>query len=290
MKMKKILTISFLLLLTISFKNVSALEDDIIIVNKNNVSITEERYLELMDAGYTIDDIYNMDLETYNNANTNNENIASETKYFKTITTTRYGNTNTETIEVTEEEFNEGDNGNISIYASGTVETSYKKLVASITPSTTHPNRMKYRVYMYWKTLPSVRSYDIIGMGFDSMVVERATSPEFYQLYTRDGYTYTSYQAYLKDFTNGSGAVFQLPTNVTTISQDFTFEVLKRNPNETVTRQTSAGDYAHAIETVNGSTANNNYYAGLSGLSLYSAISSKYDGMSAAQVIWDGSW
>ena len=288
--MKKILTFAFLVLLAINSKNVSALEDNIIIVNSNNVSITEERYLELMDAGYTINDIYNMDLETYNNADTNNENITSETKYYKTITTTRYGSSSSETIEVTEEEFNEGDTGNISIYASGTVETSYKKLVASVAPSTTNSNRMKYRVYMYWKTLPSVRSNDIIGMGFDSTVVERATSPSFYQLYTRNGYTYTDYEAYLKNFTNGAGAVFQLPTNVTTISQDFYFEVLKRNSNETVTRQQTAGDYAHAIETVSGSTANNNYVANTIGLSLYSAINSKYDAMSSAQVIWTGSW
>ena len=288
--MKKILTFTFLFLLTISFKNVSALEDDIIIVNNNNVSITEEKYLELMDAGYTIDDIYNMDLETYNNANTNNDTITSETKYLKTITTTRYGSTSSETVEVTEEEFNNGDSGNISICASGTVQTTYKKLTASITPSTINSNRMRYRVYMYWKTLPSVRSYDIIGMGFNSTIVRLATGPDFYQLYTRDGITYTSYQAYLKTFSNGAGAVFQLPSNVTTISQDFYFEVLKQDSNATLTHQESAGDYAHAIETVVGSTVNNNYVAGPLGLSLYSAINSKYDAMSSATVIWDGSW
>ena len=288
--MKKILIFAFLVLLTINSKNVSALEEDIIIVNNNNVSITEERYLELMDAGYTINDIYNMDLETYNNASTNNDNITSDTKYYKTITTTRYGSTSSETIEVTEEEFNEGDTGNISIYASGTVQTTYKKLTASIAASTTNSNRMKYRVYMYWKTLPSVRSYDIIGLGFDSTVVERATSPSFYQLYTRDGYTYTSYEAYLKNFTNGAGAVFELPTNVTTISQDFYFEVLKENSSTTITQLNTAGDYAHAIETVSGSTANNNYVANTIGLSLYSAINSKYDDMSSAQVLWTGTW
>ena len=288
--MKKILTFTFLLLLTISFKNVSALEEDIIIVNNNNVSITEERFLELMDAGYTINDIYNMDLETYNNANTNNEDIAVSTKYLKTTTTTRYGNTTSETTEVTEEEFNNSDSGNISIYASGTVETTYKKLTATITQSTTNSNRMKYRAYMYWKTLPSVRSNDIISMGFDSTLVSIGTGPDFYQLYTRNGYTYTDYEAYVKTFSNGVGAVFQLPSNITTLCQDISFEVVKANANSTIASQAGSGDYAHAIETVSGSTANNNYMANYSGLTLYSAINSKYDAMSSAQAIYNAAW
>lgn len=286
--MKKILTFIFLLLLTVSFKNVSALEEKTIFVNNHGVNVTEDRFLELMDAGYTINDIHNMDLETYTNASTDNEDIAIATKYYKTTTTTRYGNTTTETEEVTEQEFNDNQGGTINMRASGTVETTYKKLMSSITSNTEYSYRMNYRTYMYWKTLPSVRSYDIIGMGFDSTVVNMATYPDFYQLYTQGGSTYTSTQAYVDTFNNGVGAVFELPTNVRTLCQDISFEVSRANG--TVTRQETSGDYAHAIQTVNGPTVRSNYSSTTLGLSLYSAINSKYDAMSEATVIWEGTW
>lgn len=286
--MKKILTFTFLLLIMISSKNVSALEEKTIFVNSNGVNVTEERFLELMDAGYTIKDIHNMDLETYNNANTNNEDIAVGIKYYKTTTTTRYGSTSVENEEISEEEFNNNNGGTINMRASGTVETSYKKLMSSIVIDPSDSNYMDYRTYMYWKTLPSVRSNDIIGMGFDSRVVSRATSPDFYQLYTIGGSTYTSHVSYIRTFANGVGAVFQLPTNIRTLCQDISFKVSRRNG--TVTHQEANGDYAHATETVNGETANNNYTTYLSGLSLGGAINSKYDAMSSATVIWTGTW
>ena len=286
--MKKILNITFLFLLMISFKNVSALEDDAIIINNNNIEITEERFFELMDAGYTMEQIYNMDLDT----DTNNEDIAVSTKYLKTVTTTRYGNTTSETVEVTEEEYLNNDGGNISFYASGTSETTYKRLTATITTSESNSNRKFYRAYMYWKTMPATRSNDIIGLGFDSTVVELNLSPNFYQLYTYGGYTYTSQSAYVTEFPNGAGAVFQLPTNssLKTLCQEINFDVIKKNSSNTITRLETAGDYAHAIEEVNGSTANNNYNANTAGLSLYSAINSKYDSMSSATVLWTGTW
>ena len=288
--MRKILIVTFSLLILIGFKNVSALEEDIYITNSKGVGITEERFLELMDAGYTLNDIYNMNKEEIDNANTDNPDIAVAVKYYKTTTTTKYGSTTHETTEVTEEEYNNSENYNNMIRASGEVNTSYKKLYASVTPSTNYAGKMTYRVYMHWKTMPKVRSNDIIGMGFDSTVVSMAYTPNFKQLYTVNGYTYTSQSAYVKTFSNGAGAVFDLHDTATTLNQELTFEVNKRNANSTVTEQETAGDYAHAVETVSGSTANNNYVASPLGLSLYNAINSKYDDMSAANVIWTGSW
>lgn len=286
--MKKILNITFLILLLLGFKNVSALEEDIYITNSKGVDITEERFLELMDAGYTLNDIYNMDLETYNNADTSNDDITASIKYYKTTTTTRYGNTNIETVEVTEEEYNNSEEYNTMIRAEGEVNTTYKKLYASINPSTSHPGKMTYRVYMHWKTMPVVRSNDIISMGYDSSVVSKSYGPYFTNLYTVNGYTYTSSSAYIKEFSNGVGAVFDLHDTATTLNQELTFEVNKAI--STVTEQEGAGDYSHAIETVSGSTANNNYSCSTLGITLYSAINSKYDAMSEADVYWTGTW
>ncbi len=290
--MKKIFNIAFLILLLIGFKNVSALENDIIIVNSNNVNITEERFLELMDAGYTINDIYNMTLEEYNNANTNNPDIVSTTKYLKTISTTRYGITNSETYEITQEEYEMGENENISFFASGTSETTYKRLTASINSSSNGNNYKTYRAYLYWKTMPATRSHDIMSMGFDSTIVDPTAPQDFSQLYTINGITYVSDDAYIKEFNNGLGTVFQLPTSksVITLCQDMTFEVTKLNQSTTITSQYGAGDYAHATETVSATSANNNYMAGSGGLTLYSAITNKYDSMQSADVYWTGTW
>ena len=121
--MKKILTLAFFILL-INAKNVSALDETNStgkitmgkqIVNAQNVSIPEERFLKLLDAGYTLDEINNMDLDAYNNANLNNPNIAKTTKYLKTITTTLNGVTTNETVEISEEEYKNSKPSNPSI-------------------------------------------------------------------------------------------------------------------------------------------------------------------------------
>lgn len=289
--MKRIFKFSFLLLILFSFKNVFALEDDIYITNNNGVGITEERFLELMDAGYTIDDIYNMTQTEYDNANTDNPDIAINTKYYKTTTMTRYGTTSTTTEEVSKNEYdNSSDNTNSNLRASGYVETSYKKLTASIIPSTEYSGKMTYKVYMHWKTMPSVRSHDIISLGFNSTMVTISVGPNFTYLYTVDGYTYTTHSCYMREFTNGAGAVFQLHKDAKTLNQELRFDVNKKDSSKTITELITRGDYAHATETVSATTANNNYSAGMLGITLYSATTNKYDAISEAQVYWDGTW
>ncbi len=289
--MKKILKFTFLLLILISSKNAFATEENIYITNSKGVGITEERFLELMDAGYKIDDIYNMTQYEYENANTNNPNIVISTKYYKTTTMTRYGTTSTNTEEVTRAEYDNSEkNSNNNLRASGYVETSYKKLTASINPSTTHENKMTYKVYMHWKTMPSVRSYDIISLGFLSGYVDIYTGPYFTQLYTVNGTTYTSKVCYMNEFTAGVGAVFDLNDDAKTLNQELTFDVKKVDSNEIVTSLRTRGDYAHATENVSSTTARNNYTAGMLGLALNQNIINKYDAMSEAQVYWEGTW
>lgn len=288
--MKKILTTTFLLLLMLSFKNVSALEDSTTIINSNNISISEERLLELMDAGYTLNDIYEMTQEEYDNVNIYNPEIAMDTKYLKTTTTTKYGKTIRETIEVSEEEYNNAVVGAPQARASGVVETSYKKLISTIDNSPIGNSLMRYRTYMHWKTMPVVRSYDIISMGFSSTYVNIVLSPSFTLLYTQGGYTYRSSSAYVREFVNGAGAVFQLPSNCVTLNQDFFFDVAKNDTSSTITVLNSFGDYAHATETVNPTTVNNNYTANMAGIFLNSSITNKFDAMTETDVTWTGTW
>lgn len=297
--MKKILIPMFLVLIPIIAKNVDALEatpgesagTPNQFVNAQNVLITEDRFLELMDAGYTIDEIYAMDLDTYNNANTNNPNAAVTTKYYKTTTTTLYGTTTTETTEVTEQEYlNSDENSQVSIAASGTVETTYKRMTASIT-DTSNSSRKLYKVYMYWKQMPSTRSYDIIGLGYQSSLVELYLQPTFKNLYTYGGTTYVDDTNIPKANTSGRGAVFPLPSNtISTLCQELSFEVIKVDSSETISSLTACGDYAHATSSVSSTTANNNYSIDTLGLYLNSTINSKYDAIDVAQVYYNSAW
>lgn len=290
--MKRILKIAFLLLILLSSKNAFALEDDIYITNNKGVDMTEERFLELLDAGYTLNDVYNMTQNEYNNANTNNPNIIVDTKYYKTTTSTRYGKVEENTEEVTKEEYDNSPEitPNSSLRISGYVATTYKKLTVTIDQSSTNTGKMNYKAYMHWKTMPSVRSNDIITLGFDPLYVKIYTGPFFTYLYTVNGYTYTTQSCSMKEFRAAVGAVFELHEDAKTLNQELTFDIMKVDTSSTLTSLKAVGDYAHATETVSRNTANNNYTAGMLGISLGSSILNKYDAMSEAQVYWEGTW
>lgn len=288
--MKKIFTLTFLILMLVSFKNVDALEDKIVFTNSQNVVVRESRFFELLDAGYTFEDVYNMDLNTYNNANTDIDDIGVTTKYLKTTTTTRYGVTTSETVEVSKLEYLLSPEETVSTFAAGVVESTYKKMTASITTSPNNATRKLYKVYMYWKQMPSTRSYDIIGMGYEADLVQPVFSGDFANFYTYDGETHFSYTYSEKDSAAGKSAVFALPTNtIVTLGQEFKYEV-EKTVNYTITSLDCSGDYSHATSSVSQSSAYANHYMGLHGIVLNSTISNKYDTLSSAEVFWDGTW
>ena len=169
-------------------------------------------------------------------------------------------------------------------------ETNYKILTATIEPSSN--NLMKYRTYMYWKTMPSTRSYDIIGIGFEPGKVHIGYGINFTHLYTIGTTTHVTYNYNDKEHYAGASAVFQLPSQtISTLCEELYIEVAK-NSNGTITELETAGDYAHATKTISSTTAFNNHSMNFSGgLVLTStATSTSYDSMSAAKVYWGGSW
>jgi len=139
--------------------------------------------------------------------------------------------------------------------------------------------------------MPSTRSYDIIGLGFESGLVELYLGAQFKNLYTYGGVTYVDETHIAKSNTNGRGALFALPTNtISTLCQELSFEVIKVNSNETIDELYTSGDYAHATKSVSDTTANANYSVGVLGLSLTSTISSKYDAIDSAEVYYNAAW
>lgn len=228
--------------------------------------------------------------------NAEEEEFASTTKYFKTDT---YYNSllpnsyNTNAIstsyEITEEEYENVDEltGNMaSPNVSGSVETTYKKMTTSITKN---GNYYRYKNVLLWKKFPSVRSYDIIGIGhFSTVKVHGSAHFEEYYCFT-SGSCYTNIAHYTQTFNTGSGASFPLPTgSLTTLKTTFYFDV-EKNTTLTIISQDAYGDYSHAITNV--TLANSKKYTvNPTGISLDGSIINSYDSITSTIVTLNATW
>ena len=224
--------------------------------------------------------------------------VAQTTKYYKTIT--RYNNValtldtkngkimpSSYSVEVSEEEYNNaGDTAITNTDGDGYVETTYKKMTSSIAQDGDY---YQYKNVLEWKTMPTVRSYDIIGIGYDSTV--RMTLGLLYNLYycTSDGSCSTNYIHVPQSFSNGVGASFKLPTgSLNTLKITMYFDVTK-NTTSTIYGLYAYGDYSHATTNV-GSVASTNYTVTVGGIVLGSSIYSSYDYIDSADAYIDVNW
>lgn len=219
--------------------------------------------------------------------------VSSTTKYYKTITyyeDSGFYTTNEDsdssvrsyTVEVTEEEYYNHDNGINP--QSTTVTTEYKKMVSSIS---SNGSKYRYRVVLDWQQIPKTRSYDIIGIGHPKDV-KLSGDLHFAQDYcTNDGCSCTVSYTGTKSST-GATSTFKLPSGtLTALIQTFYFDVEKNA--STVTSQSAYGDYSHATKTITKTNALK-HTVGTSGIKLKSEISSYYDSISYALARWTGSW
>lgn len=224
-------------------------------------------------------------------AEVNDEEIVAQTiKYYKTVT---FNNNlcsvslnslcnNSITYEVSKEEF---DNSSTEPIRDGLTETTYKRLTSTIS---TFSSYFKYSANLYWKQMPSTRSYDIIGIGHYGSVKNLGNNTYFEQHYTKSGTNYTTYTNYPQVFSNGSGTSFQLPSGtITALSQDFYF-IVEKNTTSTIVTQLAAADYAHATSTI---SLNNSkkYWVDSLGIT-HNGNSPYYDAIDAANAYWSGTW
>lgn len=219
------------------------------------------------------------------NDSNNLELLDQVTKYYKIIV--YYNNdslfNNSITTEISEEEY---ENSNDLLSKDATVETTYKKLTSSIYQN---GNYYRYKAKLVWKSIPSVRSYDIIGIGFYQSVKVKNNNTFFTQEYCISGGScYTSSINYPQVFNSGAGTSFQLPSgSLNSLNQTFYFDV-EKNTSSTITTQLAASDYSHATSSI---SLNNSkkYTVNTNGIAL-NGVSSYYDSMNAAKAYWSGSW
>ena len=228
--------------------------------------------------------------------------VGESTKYLKTVTyyevsidpneivNTLSGNSYSETVEISESEYETADvrdMNSYTLYGTSIVETTYKKMISQIY---TGSNNYRYKNQLVWKKFPAVRSYDIIAIGYYPSVT-LSGYVNFTQRFciTGEGCSSNSLD-YPQVFTGGISTVFKLPTgSLYSLDETIYFNVQK-NTNSTIVEQIAAGDYAHATTSVLPTSAYNHTVSQSYGIGLDPSIISSYDSISAAIVHWYGSW
>lgn len=218
--------------------------------------------------------------------------IGESKKYIKTVTTIdkaalyAYNSdtvnwTESHSEEVSEEEYNEAKDGGMILVGSAAKETTYKVMTTAIWDI---GGAYQYVNLLHWKIMPSVRSYDIIGISHYSSV-QATTTPYFQEYYCYTGGSCLTASTQIpRNETYGDSSVFPLNTgNINYLDISIWFNIEKTNPNSTITQLYAAGDYAHATSYISSSTASN-YFMDVGGINLNSSISGYYDSIQSAEV------
>ncbi len=228
--------------------------------------------------------------------------LSSNTKYYKVITTYNNSSLNSlnvfgefleptsQVIEITYEEYMNFDpNNSIVVNESHTVEYAYMFITSYLFQNGSY---YRYKNLVNWKSFPSYRGNDIIGIGFYNTVTP--VSSAFQQEYCSYSQGCGTASFHLTGtFSEGISAVFPMVVynDLYSLSSMLYVDVEKTNPNSTVTLQLSSADYAHATSEVALATAFalHNVAQDVS-IILNSNISSKYYSPSDVSILWHGSW
>ena len=249
--------------------------------NYYGIEMTNEEYNTLLNLGFSEDEIYYMNEETYlENKDLDATLVAENQKYYKTVYTDLSGNAYS--TEVTEEEYKNQPSSN----ARGTVETEYKQMVTTLSKN---GNKFRYKVSVSWKSMPSKRNFDIIGIGFeDDVYIDSSVYFNFHWCNSSGTCTTDSSYYNKKSTSTGGSAVYDLPDSPVSLSSTLYYDVSK-NTSDTITYLRMYGDYAHATSNVNVGNVGD-YYITHNGIELFSSIVAKYDEIPCAVSTWSGSW
>lgn len=285
--MKKKINLFVLLLVLISIPKV-ILASDSYYINYYGVDMTEEEYLNLLELGFSEEEIYYLDeVEFNNNRNVEGSLEAESINYYVNII--RYDSIG-RVVSNTDMQISEDDYYGEEILpytTGGYIETTYKQMRTTIAAAGSY---YRYKVTLTWKQMPAVRSYDIIAIGIEPSV-QIVANPTFNQTYcVNTSCTNTSAINNRVYDNTGGGASFALPTStsITSLRQTLYFDVQKRG-SSILNEMYAYGDYAHAVKTI-GSNAATGYDINQAGIILSSSIANYYDTINTADAVWTGSW
>ncbi len=255
--MKKILRV-FILLILFSCNFVSASNE---FINKNNVEISSTDYTNLLNLGFTRNEIMNMELDEFN------------------------ANKNLKGMIVSQNQISTKNNG-YQLLSSGYVNSIDKNTTISIISI---DKGYRYKVTVEWNKMPSARSYDIIGIGIDPTV------KIYSNLYFKINYCYSSSNCSNNGvFTQsvsstGATGVFKLPSGSLSSMSAYLYFDIAKNTDSTITKLNAYGDYAHAMKNISLDSARK-HSINRGGISLDNSISNYYDNMTTATTSLNCSW
>lgn len=269
-----------LLVLFVSVGQVNAAEYE----NYFGVEMTNEEYNTLLNLGFSNDEIYYMDETTYlENKDLDANLVSKDTKYYKTIYTDLIGNPTS--VEITEDEYN----NQPSLSARGTVTTEYKEMVTTLSQN---GSKYRFKVSLGWRNLPSTRSYDIIGVGFDDdeydIYIDSSVYFNFHYCNSSGDCTLDASYYDKKKKSTGGAAVYKLPTSIVSLSATLYYDVSK-NTSSTINSLKMYGDYSHATSSVSVGNVSD-YDITRNGIELGSSLVAHYDAIPCAISTWSGSW
>ena len=265
-----VLTVS--LLFTTSIK-----AEENIIENYFGIKMTATEYNNLLNLGFSEEDIYLMDEDTYiNNKDLIGHVVSTNTTRYKTV---KRG-LESVTYVATEEEFQSRN----EVRPLGVVENYWRSVVTRITQI---DSNYRYTVSTIWNTMPDERNYDVIAIGITSDVV-RSTYPTFTRHYCDYDGCYNSSIAAIKTADYGAGASFKVPSGTLTgLAATLYFDVVK-DVSWTLTYQEFCGEYAHGTNT--SLTDSQNYTIATGGIGFGAAAVDKYVIMGCSYGTWTGTW
>lgn len=265
-----VLTVS--LLFTTSIK-----AEENIIENYFGIKMTTTEYNNLLNLGFSEEDIYLMDEDTYiNNKDLIGHVVSTNTTRYKTV---RRG-LETVTYVATEEEFQSRN----EVMPLGVVENYWRSVVTRITQIDSH---YRYTVSTIWNTMPNERDYDVIAIGITSDV-KRSTYPIFTRHYCDYDDCYNSNVAAYKTGRYGAGASYKVPSGTLTgLAATIYFDV-EKDVTGTLTYQEFCGEYAHGTNTT--LTESKDYTIATGGIGFGASAVDKYVIMGCSYGTWTGTW
>lgn len=288
MKLNKIIILTLIMAIIISVPK--AVKADEKYINNNGIEMTKEEQINLTNLGFSKYEIENMTKEEFIiNHNLIGVVVSKQVDYYKTTTTydDNFNKISQLDSKVDLSEYDMGIGNEISMLSDGYIETEYKKMTTQIISL---QGKYRYKISLDWKTVPKVRSYDIIGIGIDTSVYIYSDIV-FQQNYCySNGSCSSSNLSLLKQSSTGGAALFSLPssTSVKTLSSYLYFTVDKSSTG-TLNNLYAYGDYSHATENTNTSYINN-FTINKAGINLNSASVSKYDAIPVSKASWSGAW
>ena len=173
---------AFTMLLCMSFSSIVSADemlkykDDntIKFINNNDVAISNSAYEKLKIYGYDDEEIMNLDESAYNKIETINidrydivETYWKDTYIYSSIKDFEEQKKPSAVVtkKITKEEYDNSKSVTDLIYSNSAVhETASKKITLVIGYLSSTPRTKNVSIQTYWKSIPSVRSYDIMAM------------------------------------------------------------------------------------------------------------------------------